>query len=420
MGYKELTTLYHMDTSASQKSNLHTEWKRRLEADSTFRLGYQTPQGELFIATPRELSILQEQVLRTERKVSKLANSIPGIAENAILRGLVLDEVVSTNAIESIRSTRRQIKNALEGGNNVNPGNRRFRELARLYMDIIDEKAAIPTAPADVRVLYDRVMDGELTPENQPDGELFRASGVTVSNGTKVLHIGLEPEGKIIEAIDAMLRIAQSGEIPALYGAIASHYLFEYAHPFYDGNGRTGRYLLALYLGVPLSMATSLSLSRTIYENKNIYYRAFSSAQSPLNRGELTHFVLAMMNLIRLAQNDMLERLEKANERFKKLQSEINEIESQNGLKKHEADILFMLMQYETFDYYGDASLPEIARYLQIGEQMARRYLKTLEERGAIERVRERNPITFALTEEFKRKYGVVPIKEAASLLTGH
>jgi DNA-binding MarR family transcriptional regulator len=101
----------------------------------------------------------------------------------------------------------------------------------------------------------------------------------------------------------------------------------------------------------------------------------------------------------------------KASWRFTKLQSEINEIENHSGLKKHEADILFMLMQFETFDYYSDASLSEIARYLQIGKQMTRQYLKNLEEHGAIERVRKRSPITFAPTGGFKRKYGIVPIK---------
>lgn len=38
--------------------------------------------------------------------------------------------------------------------------------------------------------------------------------------------------------------------------------------PFYDGNGRTGRYLLALYLDESLSIPTVLSLSRTIAKNK--------------------------------------------------------------------------------------------------------------------------------------------------------
>lgn len=411
MEYKELATLYHMDASANRNSTLQAEWEKRLTSASTFRLGYNTPQGELFIATPRELSLLQERVLRAERKVSQLMRNIPGIAQNAILRGLVLDEVVSTNAIESIHSTRRQIKQALESGRGTTTEERRFRELARLYMDIIDGKAIIPEGPADVRRIYDRVMADELKPEDQPDGKLFRASSVTVTDGLKTLHTGLEPESSIVDAIQAMLRIAKENDIPAVYGAITSHYLFEYAHPFYDGNGRTGRYLLALYLSEPLSMATSLSLSRTIYENKSAYYRAFSSAQNPMNHGELTHFVFTLMNLIHAAQNEMIERLSKADSQFKHLQAKAAEIAENQQLKEREADVLFMLMQYETFGYYGDAPLPEIAHHLGIGEQMTRRHLKSLEEHGIVERIRERNPITFALTDNFKRAYDIAPME---------
>lgn len=52
------------------------------------------------------------------------------------------------------------------------------------------------------------------------------------------------------------------------------HYQFESIHPFYDGNGRTGRIINILYLvqkgllGLPI-----LSLSRFIIDHKNDYYR---------------------------------------------------------------------------------------------------------------------------------------------------
>ena len=71
-----------------------------------------------------------------------------------------------------------------------------------------------------------------------------------------------------------MMDPARSDTIPFLQRAIASHFLFEYIHPFYDGNGRTGRYLLALYLSNDLTLPTVLSLSRTIAENKNEIYKA--------------------------------------------------------------------------------------------------------------------------------------------------
>lgn len=89
----------------------------------------------------------------------------------------------------------------------------------------------------------------------------------------KVVHKGVEPEDKIIEVVETMLQTVQRDDMPEMISALASHYLFEYAHPFYDGNGRTGRYLLALFLSEALSVPTVLSLSRAIAENRSIYYR---------------------------------------------------------------------------------------------------------------------------------------------------
>ena len=68
-------------------------------------------------------------------------------------------------------------------------------------------------------------------------------------------------------------------DIPELYAAALCHFLFGYIHPFFDGNGRTGRYLLALQLSRPLSQPTVLSLSRVIAENKATYYRAFDAVE---------------------------------------------------------------------------------------------------------------------------------------------
>ena len=106
-----------------------------------------------------------------------------------------------------------------------------------------------------------------------------------------------------------MMDLARSDTIPFLQRAIASHFLFEYIHPFYDGNGRTGRYLLALYLSNDLTLPTVLSLSRTIAENKNEYYKAFTEAEDKLNSGELTFFVYTILGLIERAQESLIEEL---------------------------------------------------------------------------------------------------------------
>ncbi len=66
----------------------------------------------------------------------------------------------------------------------------------------------------------------------------------------------------------------EEDEIDPLIKMAVSHYQFEAIHPFYDGNGRTGRILNVLYL-IEQGLLTLpiLYLSRYIVHNKQDYYQ---------------------------------------------------------------------------------------------------------------------------------------------------
>lgn len=74
------------------------------------------------------------------------------------------------------------------------------------------------------------------------------------------------------------------------------HYQFESIHPFYDGNGRTGRIINILYLvqnellNIPV-----LYLSRYIIQNKNEYYRLLQAVR---NNGDWEDWVLYMLDSV--------------------------------------------------------------------------------------------------------------------------
>ena len=227
-----------------------------------------------------------------------------------------------------------------------------------------------------------------------------------MQGGARVIHSGLEPESTIVEAVEKMIALSRSPEIPALYRGLAAHYLFEYIHPFYDGNGRTGRYLLSLLLSESLSSATALSLSRIIAENREAYYRAFKTTEKPLNRGELTFFVTAMLELIREAQLQLERRLEHNAEALTSIERVMVGVSADLHLKEQESQVVFMLMQYEAFGLLGEAPLADIAAHLGLKEQMTRKHVASLEELGVVVKRRKRSPMTFALSDEFKEHYG--------------
>jgi Fic family protein len=401
MSYRSLAKTFYSDTSTDRFTHNELLAEERRNAESTFRTGFDTPTGELFLAVPRELSLLHEHVLRHERRISTSMRLLPPVARTALVTGLVVDEVVSTNELEGVHSTRRQISDILATIDGV-PGHgedRRFREFAKLYLGISDEGRLFPSTPEDIRLIYDLVMRGENLGDDAPDGTLFRRGRVDIIGyGNKVLHEGLFPEALIIDGIKKMLSIVNSVDIPETYSAIIGHYLFEYIHPFYDGNGRTGRYLLALYLSRPLSLVTSLSLSRIIAENRDSYYRSFNEVEKKLNHGELTLFVMNILESVSIAQDQLDADLTNKRVQLDTASERLGSLVSTLGISDKEAEIIFQLAQLDLFGAYPEASVKEISEHLKLSTQQTRRYLTRLEDKGVIKSVRKR-PLLYVLSD---------------------
>lgn len=415
MEYQSLSKLFHMSTSSSRYEDNKNLAMSRRDSDSSFSTGIVTDAGELYLAVPRELSVLNEKVLRHERTVSARMRQLPQIAQSALIRGLVIDEIFCTNDIEGVHSTRRQISDLLESvddedgvGVSDQQKRKRFREMAKLYLELTNKDHILPQSPEDIREVYDCIMVGEDMVGIEPDGKLFRSKGVDIiGNGSRIIHRGIEPEDRIVDVLSKMLDLVGSNEVPDIYSSIMSHYIFEYAHPFYDGNGRTGRYLLALYLSRPLSRPTALSLSRVISENRDQYYRAFKTVEDPLNHGELTFFVETMMELIRVAQDEIISNLEDKGERLDDVTMNLDEVQKDHGLSQKSADIVFQLAQHELFGLFPDVPSDEIAKHIGLKKPMTRRYTSELEEKVLIRTVSKR-PLRFALTDEAKKRLGIV------------
>ncbi len=408
--YEPLAKLFHKDASPERYMANEREARLRLESPSTFRTGIELEHGELFLAMPRELTVAHETMLRAERRVSKLWSDLPGIAQWAYLRGLIMDEIVSSNDIEGIHSSRREVADALDSlQDDGQPDTmRRFREFARLYLELTDKSRTFPREPKDIRAIYDRIVDNEVEVQSLPDGKLFRAGEVDILSSTqKVLHRGVSPETRITEMVAQTIGLASSNDVPAIYAALLSHFLFEYIHPFYDGNGRTGRYLLALYLSEPLSLVSTLSLSHVIAENKTTYYRAFNSVEEPMNHAEGTFFVIAMVELIRQAQDEAIENLRRKGVQLDQIHDLVDEVSRRMELSDKARDVLLAMAQSHLFvDELGENTPARIAEYLKTSSQTARKYLQELED-ADLATPATRRPLRYVLTKGACRQLGL-------------
>jgi len=90
-------------------------------------------------------------------------------------------------------------------------------------------------------------------------------------------------EDKVIRALLGNLEqyLNETDELDPLIKMAVAHYQFESIHPFYDGNGRTGRILNVLYL-IHRGLLSSpiLYLSRYIIRNKPTYYELLQAVHT--------------------------------------------------------------------------------------------------------------------------------------------
>lgn len=388
--YRSLAREFHADRSSDSFRNHEVLARTRLEADSTFRTGISTSLGELFVATPRQTSLLSERILLAERDVAQLWRSMPRVIRRNYIRHYISEEIFATNEMEGVRSTRKETETAVREAekaqaNGDSEKTFRFIEFAKLYLNLSDRNNTFPNTLDEIRNIYDKIALNEIDDADKPDGILFRAQDVEVQGAHgQAIHAGVSGENRIGILLTEMINLAHSNTMPGMYNAIVCHFLFEYIHPFYDGNGRTGRYLLAQHLNEYLSLPTVLSLSRVIAENKNTYYKAFTEAEDKLNCGELTFFVNTMLSLIAKAQDEFIDLLGVKTDQMNKAKVQCDELEQEHGLSRHATEILYRIMLERLFDPARTLTLDELSEQLELSKQSVRKYVAELDSAGLV------------------------------------
>lgn len=404
MAYRTLEKAFYADSSSDRYQNREALYRSRLEADSTIRTGIVLENGELFCAVPVELTLATETVFTNERRIAELWAGLPYVARGAFVRSLILDEVVCSNEIEGVHSTRRQIEVALEKGAVRHGTHAPFLEFAHLYLGLAGDMP-LPESPSDVRRIFDAVTDGSLAESDKPDGKLFRAGPVLIEDARgRKLHEGIASEEKITELVQQMINLCTQEDIPSVISAALGLFLFEYIHPFYDGNGRVGRYLLSLYLGKTLSAPTVLSLSKEIAVNKNAYYKAFDAVERPLNQNEATPFALMVTDLLNQAQEGVISDLANKKSQMKTLEETLDKM--RDTLAESQIATLRYIAQMHLFEAFGETTLTGLTEYLGASKATASKLLNEWVENGLLEKLSSR-PLVCRLTDTGAARLGL-------------
>ncbi|MBB2955513.1 hypothetical protein FHX77_000933, partial [Bifidobacterium commune] len=209
MGYKSISTESHASSSIIPPADFaEQEYQRRLQFPSTIPTDIILDGShKIFTVLIPESVTLISDILHRETAVEHTWLALPGVARKAYIGELLTEELLSTNQMEGVRSTRKEVEAALQSVDNP-LSHTRFSEFAKLYSSISgSEHSKLPETLNDVRSIYDQVVDGELSDNNKPDGELFRKSHVGIydeANGREI-HSGLPTEARIQTALTQML-----------------------------------------------------------------------------------------------------------------------------------------------------------------------------------------------------------------------
>lgn len=380
MAYRELTKVYYQDREAYE--NLY---QMRLSSENTKVLDIKIHNYPAFYCLCEDIYQLTFQIMELDKKVQVLKKSLPGVALIQFANKCLIDEIHLSNDIEHVDSTREEIRQATqEIKESKQRKNGRFYGLITKYQMLGRNKIEIQTCE-DIRKLYDELVLPEIMkddPQKAPDGKVFRRELAEVTTETqKVIHKGVYPEEKIIDYMERALNILKDESLPIFVRISIFHYLFGYIHPFYDGNGRTSRFISSYLLSDIAGELIGYRLSYTIKQNISQYYEAFKVCNNERNRGDLTPFIITFLEIICKAFEKLYEALYERNEVLKEIRQTMQNKPcfADNGIRRT-GDFL---AQAALFSKEG-ISKKELGDLLKISETTLRKRLDFLKQEGLL------------------------------------
>lgn len=180
-------------------------------------------------------------------------------------------------------------------------------------------------------------------------------------------------------------------EIDPLIKMAIIHYQFESIHPFYDGNGRTGRIINILFLVLKeLLDSPILYLSSYIIKNKSDYYRLLQSVRA---EDKWEEWILYILKAVELTSVNTLKIIEGIillmNETIETCKTNL----PKTVYSKELIELIFN-QPYTKISHLVEAKIAE--------RRTASKYLKVLEEIGILESFKLQKEMIFVNKKLYK------------------
>jgi Fic family protein len=309
------------------------------------------------------------QLARANRALAELkgyADTIPN--KHILINAVMINEAKDSSAIENIITTHDDLYKAISEASGASPAAK--------------EVASYRTA---LWQGYEMVKAGEMLTTNmiieiqgiieKNRAGIRKLSGTVLRNERTGETVYTPPAGEdeirdLLDNLEKYINEDHDNDIDPLIKLAVIHYQFESIHPFYDGNGRTGRIINVLYFVLKdLLDSPILYLSSYIIKNKSAYYRLLQEVRIGNNWEE---WILYILKGIEETAIEALGLVKRINAEVEIMRAEIKE-----KLPKIYSKELIDLLLYEFY-----TKINYVEKGLSVTRKTAVSYLNSFEEEG--------------------------------------
>jgi len=340
--------------------------------------GYKIP--ELPLPYDLETKEVLKQVNRATRKLAELkgvAQTIPN--ERILISSLTLQEAKDSSAVENIVTTQDDLYRAGLDINYqfINAATKEvlfYREAINQGFRMVRNKSILTLN--DIKHVQEILEQNSAGFRTTPGTQLKRESDGAViytppQDGLEIV--------RYMANLEQFINDNQLSQLDPLIKMAIIHHQFESIHPFYDGNGRTGRIINILYLVISgLLDLPILYLSRYITHHKGEYYRLIQAIRdkSTDNAAEWEAWILFMLKGVETTADDTISLVKSIGQ----LMAEYKNIIRPDFGSKYNHELLNGLF------YHPYTKIDHVVANMQVSRQTASKYLDRIVSLGLLQK----------------------------------
>lgn len=321
-----------------------------------------------------------KQLNRANRKLAELkgvAQTIPN--ERILISSLTLQEAKDSSEVENIVTTQDDLYRA-----GLDPSHQFINAATKevlFYREAINEGFRM-VRNKDILTLNDIKHVQEILEQNTAGFRTTPGTQLKRENDGAVIYTPPQDGMAIVRYMSNLEQFINDDHLSQLDPLIKMaiiHHQFESIHPFYDGNGRTGRIINILYLVITgLLDLPILYLSRYVTHNKGEYYRLIQAIRDKNtdNAAEWEAWILFMLKGVEVTAEDTISLVKNIG----RLMAEYKNIIRPDFGSKYNHELLNGLF------YHPYTKIDHVVANMQVSRQTASKYLDRIVALGLLKK----------------------------------